>query len=56
MVVAFFPAQQISSVLRYEIWMMGGTLLFVGLAAFFFYIYGGRKAERKLAASSSLAG
>jgi glutamate:GABA antiporter len=49
MVVAFFPAQQISSVLRYEIWMVGGTLLFIGLAAFFFYIYGSRKAARKLA-------
>jgi glutamate:GABA antiporter len=53
MVVAFFPAQQISSVLRYEIWMVGGTLLFIGLAAFFFYIYGGRKEARKLAAGSA---
>jgi glutamate:GABA antiporter len=53
MVVAYFPAQQISSVLRYEIWMIGGTLLFVGLAAFFFYIYGGRKAARKLATGSA---
>ena len=56
MVVAFFPAQQISSVLRYEIWMVGGTLLFIGLAAFFFYVYGGRKAARKLAAESAVAG
>jgi glutamate:GABA antiporter len=53
MVVAYFPAQQISSVLRYEIWMIGGTLLFIGLAAFFFYIYGGRKTARKLAAGSA---
>jgi amino acid transporter len=53
MVVAFFPAQQIRSVLAYEIWMVGGTLLFIGLAAFFFYIYGGRKAARKLAAGSA---
>ncbi len=53
MVVAFFPAQQISSVLGYEIWMIGGTLLFIGLAAFFFYIYGGRKEARKLAAGSA---
>ncbi|MGB2636818.1 MAG: APC family permease [Candidatus Acidiferrum sp.] len=53
MVVAFFPAQQISSVLRYEIWMVGGTLLFIGMAAFFFFVYGGRKATaRKLAAES----
>jgi amino acid transporter len=53
MVVAFFPAQQIRSVLAYEIWMMGGTALFIGLAAFFFYIYGGRKAARRLAAGSA---
>jgi amino acid transporter len=48
-VLAFFPAQQIKSVARYEVWMVGGTLLFIGLAAFFFFIYGGRKAARKLA-------
>ena len=47
--LAFFPAQQITSLLSYEIWMVGGTLLFIGLAAFFFYIYGSRKAARKLA-------
>jgi len=52
MVVAFFPAQQIRSVLGYEIWMFGGTLLFIGLAAFFFYIYGSRKAAAKLEAGS----
>jgi len=52
MVVAFFPAQQIKSLARYEIWMWGGTLFFIGLAAFFFYVYGSRKATRKLAASS----
>jgi glutamate:GABA antiporter len=51
MVVAFFPAQQITSVLRYEIWMIGGTLLFIGLAAFFFFVYGSRKAARKIAAA-----
>jgi amino acid transporter len=47
--LAFFPAQQIKSLLSYEIWMFGGTLLFIGLAAFFFFIYGRRKAARKLA-------
>jgi glutamate:GABA antiporter len=54
MVVAFFPAQQISSVLRYEIWMVGGTLLFIGLAAFFFFVYGSRKAARKVMAGSTV--
>lgn len=50
-VLAFFPAQQIKSLLSYEIWMVGGTLFFIGLAAFFFFIYGRRKTARKLAAS-----
>jgi len=47
--LAFFPAAQITSVLSYEVWMFGGTLFFVGLAAFFFFVYGRRKAARKLA-------
>ena len=51
--LAFFPAQQITSLRKYEIWMFGGTLFFIGLAAFFFYVYGGRKAAQKLAASSA---
>jgi amino acid transporter len=49
MVVAYFPAAQIRSVLGYEIWMIGGTLLFIGLAAFFFFVYGGRKARARAA-------
>jgi hypothetical protein len=48
--LAFFPSQQVTSLLSYEIWMVGGTLFFIGLAAFFFFIYGRRKAARKLAA------
>jgi len=48
--LAFFPAQQITNIVSYEIWMFGGTLIFIGLAAFFFFIYGRRKAAaRKLA-------
>jgi amino acid transporter len=46
--LAFFPAVQITSIFSYEVWMFGGTLLFVGLAAFFFFVYGRRKAARKL--------
>ena len=49
--VAFFPAVQITSLVLYEVWMFGGTLLFVGLAAFFFFVYGRRKAARALAAT-----
>ncbi|HEY2545101.1 MAG TPA: APC family permease [Candidatus Acidoferrum sp.] len=47
--LAFFPAQQVTSVRSYEIWMVGGSLFFIALAAFFFFIYGRRKAARKLA-------
>jgi glutamate:GABA antiporter len=47
-VLVFFPAQQISSLWSYELWMFGGTLFFIGLAAFFFYVYGGRKARNKV--------
>jgi glutamate:GABA antiporter len=50
--LAFFPAQQITSLLSYETWMVCGTLGFIGLAAFFFFVYGRRKAARKLAADS----
>ncbi|MGB6631989.1 MAG: APC family permease, partial [Terriglobales bacterium] len=38
--LVFFPAQQITSLWSYEIWMVGGTLFFIGLAGFFFFVYG----------------
>jgi len=41
--LAYFPAQQITSLFSYEVWMFGGTILFIGAAAFFFFIYGRRK-------------
>jgi amino acid transporter len=44
-VVAFSPAKQITSVWRYEVTMFGLTLFFIVLAAFFFFIYGRRKAQ-----------
>jgi len=43
MIFAFSPAQQISSVWSYEAWMVGGTAFFIGLAVFFFFVYGRRK-------------
>jgi glutamate:GABA antiporter len=46
--LVFFPAQQITSLWSYELWMFGGTLFFVGLAAFFFFVYGRRKALRSV--------
>jgi len=42
--LVFFPAQQITSILWYEVWMFGGTALFIGAAAFFYFVYGRRKA------------
>ncbi len=42
-IVAFFPAQQIKSVWLYELKMLAGTLFFIGLAWFFFFVYGRRR-------------
>jgi len=41
--LVFFPAQQITNLVSYEVWMFGGTAFFVGLAGFFFFVYGRRK-------------
>ncbi|MGA6983846.1 MAG: APC family permease [Candidatus Sulfotelmatobacter sp.] len=46
--LVFFPAQQITSLWLYELWMFGGTLFFVGLAAFFFFVYGRHKIATKI--------
>ena len=46
--LVFFPAQQITSLLKYEIWMVGMTLLAIGLAVFFFFVYGRRKAPQAI--------
>jgi amino acid transporter len=48
----FFPAQQIKSLLSYEIWMFGGTFCFIGMAAFFFFVYGRRRSAREGAATA----
>ena len=52
--LAYFPAPQIRSLLSYEIWMFGGTFVFIGLAAFLFFVYGRRKAARKLQADRAV--
>jgi hypothetical protein len=51
-VLVFFPAQQITSVWLYEVKMFGGTLFFIGLAAFFFFGYGRRKSPQALASEA----
>jgi len=45
-VLAFFPAKQITSVWRYELKMFGFTLFFLVLAAFFFFVYGRLKSPQ----------
>lgn len=42
--LVFFPAQQITNLFSYEAWMFGGTAFFIALAAYFFFVYGRRKA------------
>jgi len=46
--LVFFPAQQITSLVSYEVWMFGGTTFFIALAAFFFFVYGRKKAQRQI--------
>ena len=45
-VFAYSPAQQITSLASYEAWMLGGTAFFIGLAAFFYFVYGRRKVNQ----------
>ena len=45
-IVAFFPAKQITSLWLYEVTMFGITFGFVALAMFFFYVYGRLRASR----------
>ena len=51
MIVAFLPSKQIGSVWVFELKMCVGTLFFLGLAAFFFFIYGRRQASQLSARS-----
>jgi len=41
--LAFFPPLQVTSLRLYELKMVGGTAFFIGLAFFFFFVYGRRK-------------
>jgi hypothetical protein len=42
----YFPPQLVTSLRTYELEMVFGTLFFVGLAAYFFFIYGRHKAPQ----------
>jgi glutamate:GABA antiporter len=54
--LVFFPAQQITSLWSYELWMVGGTIFFIGLAAFFFFVYGRRKSARDVSVTRNHVG
>jgi glutamate:GABA antiporter len=47
--VAFVPSHQIDSIWLFEIKMIAGTLLFLGVAAFFFFVYSRRKLPEEAA-------
>jgi len=51
--LVFFPAAQITSLWQYELWMVGMTTLAVGLAAFFFFVYGRRKQTQRVQVRSA---
>jgi amino acid transporter len=53
-IVAFFPAKQITSLWRYEFSMFGITLGFIALAVFFFYGYSRLKTPATDFAKSSV--
>jgi amino acid transporter len=44
----YFPPQLVTSLRTYELEMIFGTLFFIGLAAYFFFIYGRRKAPQQV--------
>jgi amino acid transporter len=51
--LVFFPSQTITSLKLYEIKMVGGTAFFIGLAWFFFFVYGRRKLLRQAPSPAS---
>jgi len=53
--LVFFPAQQISSLFWYEVWMVGMTLFAVGLAAFFFFVYGRKKVVKPVLVGTAVS-
>jgi amino acid transporter len=53
--LAFFPAKQITSLWKYEFKMIGFTVAFLALAAFFFFVYGRLKTSRPAAVAHAEA-
>jgi amino acid transporter len=55
-IVAFFPAKQITSLWKYEVTMFGITLGFIALAVFFFFVYGRLKTQAAQVETVGVAG
>jgi glutamate:GABA antiporter len=53
--LVFFPSETITSLKLYEIKMVGGTAFFIGLAWFFFFVYGRRKLLRQAPSAAANA-
>jgi amino acid transporter len=53
--LVFFPTEQVTSLWYHEAWMVGGTVFFVGLAAFFFFVYGRRKVLRPVSVETRIS-
>jgi amino acid transporter len=51
---AFSPASHVTSIWRYEVTMIGLTLFFVALAAFFFFVYGRHKVVQPATVGAAL--
>lgn len=52
----YFPPQLVTSLRTYEWEMVGGTLFFLGLAVFFFFVYGRMKMTRAAAVAAKNLG
>jgi amino acid transporter len=52
--LAFFPPSRVTSIWRYEVTMFGLTAFFLGLAWFFFFVYGRRKELRRVSAGAAV--
>jgi amino acid transporter len=49
----YFPPQLVTSLRTYELEMILGTLFFIGLAAYFFFIYGRHRVPAEIAVGTA---
>jgi hypothetical protein len=48
MILAFYPSPEITSKTTFEVKMWVGFLVLIGMAAFFFFVYGNRQRKAAL--------